>query len=60
MSDIPFHDTRMGRVFYEVTLPALVRQLERLNENLERMNAKQRPPSQEKDGGTGKTGSAAD
>jgi hypothetical protein len=39
MSDAPFHDTRMGRVYYEVTLPKLVQQLERLNENLERINA---------------------
>ena len=36
MTDIPFHVTRMGQRYYEHTLPELVRQLERLNENLER------------------------
>ena len=32
-----FHETRMGVRFYEHTLPELVRQLTRLNENLERL-----------------------
>ncbi len=31
-----FHATHMGRRFYESTLPELVAQLRRLNENLER------------------------
>ena len=37
MTDIPFHATRMGQRFYEHTAPELVRQLSRLNENLERL-----------------------
>ena len=37
MSDIPFHLTRAGSRFYESTVPALVQELERLNENLERL-----------------------
>ncbi len=32
-----FFQTRMGRTFYEHTAPELVRQLERLNANLERI-----------------------
>jgi len=32
-----FHETRMGMRFYESTVPALVRELQRLNENLERL-----------------------
>jgi hypothetical protein len=39
MSDTQFHETRMGRTFYEVTMPKLVEQLERLNRNLERIAA---------------------
>lgn len=36
MSGVPFHATRMGARFYEGTMPDLVRELERLNRNLER------------------------
>ncbi len=35
MSD--FYRTRMGQQFYEVTMPGLVRELARLNANLERL-----------------------
>ncbi len=35
MSD--FYKTRMGHTFYEHTMPELVRQLERLNDLLERL-----------------------
>jgi len=31
-----FHETKMGRDFYDRTVPELVRQLTRLNQNLER------------------------
>lgn len=31
-----FHTTRMGQAFYDRTVPELIRQLQRLNENLER------------------------
>ena len=34
MSDIQFFQTKMGRQFYEVTMPELVRQLHRLNDLL--------------------------
>ncbi|HXC53134.1 MAG TPA: hypothetical protein VN634_19760 [Candidatus Limnocylindrales bacterium] len=37
MSDIPFHQTRMGHAFYEATMPGLVRELARLNANLEQL-----------------------
>jgi hypothetical protein len=39
MTGPQFHETRMGRVFFEVTLPKLLEQLERLNGNLERLLA---------------------
>ena len=37
MSEIPFHQTRMGHAFLEGTMPGLVRELARLNANLERL-----------------------
>ncbi len=37
----PFYRTRMGQQFYERTAPEMVRQLERLNELLERLVATQ-------------------
>jgi hypothetical protein len=37
MDDTPFYLTRAGKQFYERTVPELVRQLQRLNENLERV-----------------------
>ena len=37
MSETPFYKTRMGQSFYDRTVPALVKQLERLNELLERL-----------------------
>ena len=37
MSDAPFYMTRMGRTYYEHTLPQLVRELVALNANLERV-----------------------
>ena len=37
MSETPFYKTRMGHQFYDRTMPALVKQLERLNELLERL-----------------------
>ena len=38
-----FFLTRMGKTFYEHTVPELVRQLQRLNENLERLTETQDP-----------------
>ena len=37
MNETRFFQTRMGHTFYEHTVPELVRQLERLNELLERL-----------------------
>ena len=39
-----FYKTRMGQTFYEHTMPELVKQLARLNENLERLARKQDQP----------------
>ncbi len=46
MAEIPFYATRMGRQFYESTIPRLVEQLERLNDLLARLVEQQ----QTKDG----------
>jgi len=47
MSDVQFFQTRMGRQFYEVTMPELVRQVTRLNDLLalavEQMEEKPKP-----------------
>ena len=40
MSEIPFYKTRMGQQFYDRTIPELVKQLERLNDLLERVVAR--------------------
>ncbi len=40
MSETPFFKTRMGHQFYERTMPDLVKQLERLNDLLERLVSK--------------------
>lgn len=34
MSDVQFFQTRLGRQFYEVTVPNLVREIHRLNDLL--------------------------
>ena len=44
MSETPFFKTRMGQRFYEHTMPELVKQLERLNDLLERHVAQQDSP----------------
>ena len=33
-NDVQFYQTRMGRQFYEVTIPELIRQIARLNDLL--------------------------
>jgi hypothetical protein len=38
MSETPFHRTRMGRDFYDKTLPRIAQELGRLNEHLARMS----------------------
>ena len=35
--EVPFHLTGMGRQFFERTMPDLVRELSRLNDNLEKL-----------------------
>ena len=42
MSEPKFFQTRMGARFYEHTMPELVRQLERLNEVLERLESREK------------------
>ena len=37
MSDAPFHQTRMGRTFYESTLPALVTELRHIAGSLRQL-----------------------
>ena len=37
MSDTKFFQTRMGRTFYEATMPELVKQLTRLNDLLQHL-----------------------
>lgn len=34
MNEVQFFQTKMGRQFYEITMPELVRQLHRLNDML--------------------------
>lgn len=51
MTEVPFHATRMGRTFFERTMPELVRQLAKLNENLERV----REGQNDRDAATGHT-----
>ena len=46
MSEAPFFKTRMGHQFYERTMPALVKQLDRLNELLERLVDRQERTTQ--------------
>ena len=47
---VEFFQTRMGRQFYEYTVPELVRQIAKLNELLERLAAAQeRQPRGEDD-----------
>lgn len=37
MSYPPFHSTRMGQQFFDATLPSLLRELVRLNQNIEHL-----------------------
>ena len=41
MDETPFYQTRMGRDFYDRTMPELVKQLTRLNEVLERLGQRE-------------------
>jgi len=44
-----FHETRMGQRFYERTMPELVRQLERLNDLLEKQTRRDDAASDSQD-----------
>ncbi len=46
MSETPFFKTRMGHQFYDRTMPNLVKQLERLNDILERLVDRQERAAQ--------------
>ena len=37
MSDVQFFQTRMGRTFYEHTMPELVREIKKLNDLLQKL-----------------------
>ncbi len=37
MTDVPFYQTRLGRQFYEATLPRLVAEISRMNDLLARL-----------------------
>ena len=50
---IDFSRTPMGRVFFEVTLPALVKNLARLADGVERLVKLEETRAATKDGGTG-------
>ena len=42
-----FHLTRMGQNYYESTLPRLVEELDKLNQNLAKLIALLNPPKEE-------------
>jgi len=50
MTDVPFPQTRVGQRFYDVTMPKLVEQLERLKEHLERLVARVAPDAEPRPG----------
>ena len=50
MSETPFYKTRMGLRFYDRTMPALVKQLERLNDILDRLVDRQERAAQSEKG----------
>lgn len=37
MSDVPFHNTIMGRQFYDGSVPEIMKALKQINANLERI-----------------------
>ncbi len=47
---VEFFQTRMGRQYYEGTMPELVKQLARLNELLEQLVAAQKQQAEKSDG----------
>ncbi len=47
MTDIPFHRTPMGQHYYARQLPALLTEIRRLNDNLERLADGLKPTASE-------------
>jgi hypothetical protein len=47
MSGVQFYETRAGRTFFEVTMPALVAELARLNDLLASLIAQRDAPNHE-------------
>lgn len=47
--EIPFHKTRMGQQFYEITMPKIARGIESIVENMEKKEAKSESPAPERD-----------
>lgn len=47
--DIPFYKTAMGREFFDRSVPSLIRELRRLNENLEKFTKPPEPKEKKKD-----------
>jgi len=45
--EIPFYKTAMGRDFYDRNMPMLVKQLARLNDNLEKLIKQNEPKPKE-------------
>lgn len=60
MSDIQFFQTAMGRTFFDHTMPTLVKELRRLNENIEKLNthneAKEKTDGDPRGSGSGGVG----
>ncbi len=48
MSETPFYKTAMGRDFFDRNVPALVRELQKLNDNLTKL-LKQNEPKEKTD-----------
>ena len=47
MNEVPFHLTKMGRDFYDRTLPEIARQLARLNDLLDQLVRRMGPVGKE-------------
>jgi hypothetical protein len=43
VAEVQFFQTAMGRTFFEYTMPELVRELKKLNANLEKLNQQNEP-----------------
>ena len=48
-NETPFHRTAMGREFFDSNLPRLIKALEKLNTNIEKLIKQQEPKETKKD-----------